>query len=120
MSNTVTKLKFSASTDGRPVLVTATATPGTLVHTAVASLTVGKYDEIWLWLANNNTADVQVTVEYGDAATSCNIIYTVTAKDGLKCVLPGLVLQNNNTLRIFAATGSVISAFGFVNQVEPA
>ena len=32
---TFTKKKLSGSTDGKPIAVAATATPGTLIHTAV-------------------------------------------------------------------------------------
>ena len=112
---TYTKSKLSGSTDGKPILITATATAGTLIHTAVTGTT--SYDEIWLWLVNNTTADVLVTIEYGDAAAGSNIKYTVLTKDGLKCVLPGVILNNGTTVKVFAETGSVISAVGFINQI---
>ena len=112
---TYTKSKLSASTNGKPVLVAATATAGTLIHTAVAGLT--SYDEVWLWLVNNSAADCLVTIEYGDAVAGSNIQYMVLARDGLKCVLPGTVLNNGQTVRVFAAVTNVISAVGFVNNI---
>jgi hypothetical protein len=112
---TYTKSKLSGSTDGKPILITATATAGTLVHTAVTGTT--NYDEIWLWLVNNGSSDLLATIEYGDAVTSSNIMYSVIARDGLKCVLPGTVLHNGATVKVFAATGSLISAVGFVNNI---
>jgi hypothetical protein len=42
---TFSKLVLSGSTDGRMVLVAATATLGTTIHTAHAT----DQDEIWLW-----------------------------------------------------------------------
>lgn len=112
---TYTKSKFSASTDGKPIQISATGTPGTLVHTAVAGTT--DYDEIWLWLANVSGGDVLCTIEYGDATGASNIKYSVIAIDGLKCVLPGLVLQNGQTVKVFAGTTNAINAVGFVNKI---
>ena len=112
---TYTKSKLSGSTDGKPILIAATVTPGTLVHTAVAGTT--DYDEIWLWLVNNGSSDVLATIEFGDDATGSNIMYSVIARDGLKCVLPGVVLHNGATVRVFAGTTNTISAIGFVNNI---
>lgn len=112
---TYTKSKLSGSTDGKPIVVAATGTPGTLIHTAVAGTT--NYDEIWLWLTNVSGGDVLCTVEYGDALGASNIKYSVIALDGLKCVLPGVVLQNGATVRVFAGTASAINAVGFVNNI---
>lgn len=120
MSNGITKLKLSGSTDGKPIVIAATATPGTTIHTAVSSTTVGKFDEIWLWAMNNGSSDILLTIEFGDATTTNNIQYTVTAKDGLKCILPGLILQNGATVKAFAGTTNLISIVGYVNQIVPA
>ncbi len=114
---TFTKAKLSASTDGKPILIAATATAGTLVHTAVAGTT--NFDEVWLWLVNNSASDCLATIEYGDAAAGSNIQYLVLSRDGLKCVLPGLPLQNGATVKVFAAVTNVLSASGFVNQIAP-
>ena len=118
MSNALTKIKLSGSTDGKPISIAAGITPGTLIHTAVAGVVVGDFDEIWLWLMNNHSADVLCTIEFGDATTTNNIKYSVIAQDGLKCVLPGVILQNGATVKIFAATTGVVSAVGFVNQID--
>ena len=83
----------------------------------MAGTTAGTFDEVWLWLVNNSASNVLATIEFGGATTDWNITYTVLAQDGLKCVVPGLPLQNGATVKVFAATGSVISATGFVNQI---
>ncbi len=126
MSEETRKLPLSASADGKPILIAATATAGTLLHTATREKAEGRppaggiFDEVWLYLVNNSAADVLVTIEYGDAEVGHNIQYTVTARDGLKCVLPGLILANGYTIRAFAGTTNVVSAVGYVNQVYPA
>lgn len=111
------KRKLSGSTDGMAVLVAATATAGTTIHTAVAGTTAGTFDEIYLYAQNNHTAAVALTIEYGDATTSHNIIVTVPSKSGLQLIVPGLILQNGLTVKAFAGTTNVISISGFVNTM---
>lgn len=111
------KRKLSGSTDGMPVLVEATATAGTLIHTAVAGTDDGTYDEIYIFAENNHTLPVTLTIEYGDATTSHNIITTLASKSGLQLIIPGLILQNSMTIKAFAGTASVISLSGFVNRM---
>ena len=115
---TAEKRKLSGSTDGKPILIAATATPGTAIHTAVSGTTAGTYDEIWLWVHNTSAATVQVTIEFGGAtAPDDNIILSVNSKSGLYLAVPGLILQNAATVKAFASTASVITVSGFVNTM---
>jgi len=114
---TAKKRILSGSTDGECILVAATATTGTLIHTAVAGTTAGTYDEVWLWAANNHTSNVTITIEWGGAATSNNIILTVPYKSGLIPLIPGFPLQNSKTVKIFCSITNVVSISGFVNTI---
>lgn len=115
---TAVKRKLSESTDGKAIKIAATATPGTAIHTAVSGTTAGTYDEIWLWAFNSHTADVVLTIEFGGAdAPDQNIIVTIPYKAGLVPVVPGLILQNEATVKAFAATTNVITISGFVNAI---
>jgi hypothetical protein len=115
---TATKRKLSGSTDGKPILIAATGTPGTAIHTAVSGTTAGTYDEIWLWVHNTSASIVQLTIEFGGAtAPDQNIIMSVTARQGLYLAVPGLILQNAATVKAFAATTNVITVTGFVNTM---
>jgi len=112
------KRKFSGSTNGKPVKVVAIATAGTTIHTAVAGTTAGTFDEIYMYLQNNHTTIVVVTIEFGDdTAPDSNIIMTLASKSGLQLVIPGLILQNAQTVKIFASVANVVSASGFVNSI---
>lgn len=114
----VTKRKLSGSTDGKPIKIVQTATAGTTLHTAVAGTTVGTFDEIYLYLQNNHTTTVIVTIEFGDAtAPDGNIILTLASKSGLQLVVPGLILQNGATVKAFASVANVVCASGFVNSM---
>ena len=115
---TAVKRKLSGSTDGKAIKVVATATPGTLIHTAVAGTTAGTFDEIWLYAYNSHTADVVLTVEYGGAtAPDNNIVQTIPYKQGIFLVVPGLILQNSLEVRAFAGTTNVITISGYVNSM---
>ena len=114
---TAKKRILSGSFDGKGIKVTATSTPGTAVHAAVAGQTPGTYDEVWLWAQNNHTANVVLTIEFGSADTADNIIVTIPYKSGLVPVVPGLPLQNGMTVKAFAAAADVITIQGFVNTI---
>ena len=115
---TATKRKLSGSIDGKPILIAATGTPGTEIHTAVSGTTAGTYDEIWLWVHNTSASTVQLTIEFGGAtAPDQNIVMSVTARQGLYLAVPGLILQNAATVKAFAATANVITVIGFVNAM---
>ena len=116
---TFTKAILSGSTSGKGVVVAATATAGTLIHTAVAGASA--IDEIWMYAVNTSTSAVKLTVEYGAAtAPDNNIELTVAAESGLVLVSPGLLLQGNATAKVvkaFAATANVIVLHGYVNRI---
>jgi hypothetical protein len=120
---TLSKLALQQTTmttgTGLGVLVAATATAGTTVHTAANVATT--IDEIWLYAVNSSNTSVKLTMEWGEAtAPNGNIELTVAAESGLVLVSPGLVLQGNATPKVvkaFAATANVVVIHGYVNRV---
>lgn len=119
---TFTKLAFQpagTTGDGLGILVAATATAGTAIHTASATATT--IDEIWLYAYNNDTVSVALTIEFGGVTSPKDVIKsTITSQSGLVLVAAGLVLQGNATakvVRAFAGTASKISIFGYVNRI---
>ena len=115
---TAVKRKLSGSTDGRGIKVAATSSAGTTIHTAVAGTTAGTYDEVWLWAYNSDTVDRALTIEYGGTtAPDDNIVVTVPFKSGLMLIVPGLVLQNGDVVKAFAAATNVVVIFGYVNAM---
>lgn len=116
---TYEKKHLSGSTDGQGILVAATASSGTTIHTASATATT--YDEIWLYAVNTSASAVKLTIEWGTTtAPNGNIEITVQPEAGLVTLVPGLVLKGNATpliVRAFAATTNVIVVHGFVNQI---
>ncbi len=110
------KLKLSGSTNGRGIKIAAIATPGTLLHTAVAGIV--DQDEVWLYATNNNAANLNLTLEMGGVTSPDDLVqFTVPFKNGLYLVIPGFVFNNGVVIRAFAQTANLISIFGWVNRI---
>ena len=111
---TYTKEILSGSTDGAPVKVAATATAGTLIHTASATAK----DEIYLWAVNTDTVARKLTIEWGGTTAPDNLIeVTIQPEAGLVPIVPGLPLTNSKVVRAFAAAANVINVVGYVNRI---
>jgi hypothetical protein len=113
------KRKLSASSDGRGITVAATATPGTLVHTALNSVAGAEFDEVFIRAVNSSASAVKLTLEWGGTgAPGDQVEITIPPEAGFTEVIPGHVLQNGREVRAFAATANVIVLHGFVNRYE--
>jgi len=122
MATTFTKLALQpagTTGDGLGILVVATATAGTAIHTASSTATT--IDELWLYAYNNHTSTVVLTVEFGGVTSPKDVIKsTLASQAGLVLISAGLVIQGNATakvVRAFAATASQVSLFGYVNRI---
>lgn len=113
---TFSKIPLSGSTNGKGILVAATATPGTLIHTAVSGTT--SFDEVWLYCQNTSTSSVALDVEFGGTATADLIEITIPGESGLVLVVPGLFLNNSLVVRAWAGTTNVLAIHGYVNRVS--
>ena len=114
---TYSKQLLSGSTNGRGILVAATATAGTLIHTAVSG--TSSLDEVWLYAHNTSASSVKLTLEWGGVTSPNDLIEVTIPVDGTGLVLvaPGILLQNGLIVRAFAGTGNVINIFGYVNRI---
>lgn len=113
---TFSKIPLSASTNGKGILVAATATTGTTIHTAGSGTT--NFDEVWLYAHNNSTTAVKLTIEYGSTIAADNIEITIPGESGLVLIVPGLFLNNSLVVTAFAGTTNVITIHGYVNRVS--
>lgn len=117
MAQTFEKNKLSGSTNGRGIKITATATPGTLIHTAVSGTT--NWDEIFLFVANTDTVERKLTIEYGGTTSPDDLIEVpIPPESGLVAVLPGLIVNNGVAVRAFAASANVLIGFGYIHEVR--
>jgi hypothetical protein len=118
---TFSKQLLSGSTQGRGIKVAATSSPGTTIHTTGISSSV--IDEVWLYAYNGHTADVLVTIQFGNTTSpDDDIKVTIPAQSGLVLVVPGFTLTGTgsagNVVRAFAATTNVITINGYVNRIS--
>lgn len=111
-----TKVKLSGSADGRQIKVVATATAGTLLHTAHAT----NQDEIWLWAVNTSPSPVKLTIEYGGVTSPDDLIEVwIEPETGLALIVPGSSpLTNSVVVAAFASVANVVMVQGFVNRIS--
>jgi hypothetical protein len=116
MAQAFTEVLLSGGTNGKNIKVVATATAGTLIHTAVAG--VSHMDKIWLYAINNHTQDVDLTIEFGGVAVPDDLFkVSLKAYQGLTLIIPGLLLQNSLIVRAFASVANVVCINGEVHRV---
>ena len=113
---TYTKRVLSGSTDGKGILITTTASAGTLIHTAVAG--TADFDEIWLYAACNTGTSKQLTFEWGGTAAADLIKQDVIGEGGAVFLIPGWLLQNGLDVRAYAKTANIITVHGWVNRIS--
>lgn len=114
---TYSKQLLSGSTNGKGIKVVATATAGTLIHTAIAG--TSSLDEIWLYGHNTSASSVKLTLEWGGVAAPDDHIEITIGPEGTGLILvaPGILLQNGLVVRAFAGTANVLNIFGYVNRI---
>jgi hypothetical protein len=112
----VQTLVLSGSTRGRPIAIAATASAGTLLHTATT--TAGQLDKIFIWLSNISAAAVIVTIEFGAAGAGLELDVIVPANETVLAV-NGAVLGGaaTDTIRAYAGTANVVNAIGRVERL---
>ena len=115
---TYTKTLLSGGTNGKSIKVAATATAGTLIHTAVSG--TSSMDEIWLYAHNSSASQVKLTIEWGEATAPDGHMEVNLAAEGTGLVLvtPGILLQNSLVVRAFAGTANVVTINGYVNRIS--
>ena len=117
---TISKVKLSGSTDGRPVPVVATASTGTTIHTGTT--TTADYEEIWMWASNINTSAETLTLEWGTTGVG-NECKTIIQPSETVLVAPGWVLKGNGSaliVRAFSTTASKVNIVGYLNLIDAA
>lgn len=115
----ITRELLSGSSNGRPIPVAATATPGTLLHTAIAG--TAQKDEIYLFANNVTDNAVPLTIEWGGVTSPGDHAisqHQIPARSSLHPVVPGLSLNNGVVVRAFCGTASAINIVGQVNRIS--
>lgn len=116
---TYTKLILSGSVDGTGIRVTATATPGTLIHTATSGAGQDTFDELWVYAGCTQPTPVNTTIQLGTETDDKINVHSVVpgAYGGLICLIPGFPIRNGLVVSATAATAQHVNIFGFVNRI---
>lgn len=114
--STVAKSPLSASVDGAPIKIAATASPGTTVHVSGATSVQTAY----LTITNTSTAAVAVTIQKaGTTSPDTKVLYQYSLPaDGFPHELPPMVITNSKNILVFAGTTNVVLVDGFINSWE--
>lgn len=109
---------LSGQTNGRSIKVAATATPGTLLHTAVN--VTGQRDRIYLFATNTDTVTRKLTVEWGGTTDPDDLIvkaFVLPSSSGRYPIVQGEFLGGGVVVRAFASTANVITCGGYYERV---
>ena len=109
---------LSGSTNGRAIPVAATATAGTLIHTATSES--AGFDEVYLWASNVTASDASLTIEWGgvtDPGDHMVKALVIPAKSPPIPIATGQVLKGGLVVRAFSGTASAINLTGYVNRI---
>lgn len=115
---TYSRILLSGSTNGRAIVVVATATAGTAIHTAVTGTT--SFDELYLWASNVTAATATLTVEWGgvtDPGDHMVKAFSIPANSPPIPIVTGQVLNNALLVKAFGGTASAINITGYVNRI---
>ncbi len=118
MAQVYSALLLSGSTNGKPIAIAATSSPGTLLHTAVSGTTA--MDEVYCYFANNSDDIVTLTVQWGSTTAVTGSIFEQYAIPPRSLPLPlvcGQRLQNGGEVRAYASAANVITCTGGVNRI---
>jgi len=110
---------LSGSTSGAPIKIAQVATPGTLLHTAVAG--AASFDEIYAWVTNTDSADRTLTIEWGGVTDPDNLIVktlTIPKNSPPIPILSGQSLNGALVVRAFASVANVLLITGHVNRIS--
>lgn len=116
---TFSRILLSGSTSGLPIPVAATATPGTVVHTAVAGSAA--FDEVYIWASNVTAAAATLTLEWGGVTDPANHLVksvSIPANSQPIAIAVGQTVNNGVLVRAFSATASAINLTGYINRIQ--
>lgn len=121
MPQTLSQIMPSAATTGLGILIAATATAGTLLHTTGISDT--DIDNISIQIVNTSASEVKATIEFGGVTSpDCLIELTIPPESGPVAIATGLPLCGTGvagrSVRAFAATTNVLVAYVQVMRVQ--
>lgn len=106
---------LSASNSGEPIQITATESPGTIIHSGVAG--TSQKDEVYAYANNTGNYIYPLVVEYAGTGLSNRISTDIFSRETPLLISPGFLVNNDATIRAFSPSGaSLIRINGYVQR----
>ncbi len=118
MPTSITRAHLSGSSNGLPIPVAATASPGTVLHTAVNA--TGSFDEMHLWVSNVTGSAATLTLEWGGTTDPGSLIVkalSIPANSGPTKIVAGQTLSAGLVARAFASAAGALNITGHINRI---
>jgi len=112
---------LSESTNGGYINVTASGSPGTLIHTSTA--VAGEKDEVWLWGVNNTANEASLVIEWAGVDDVANITQVgIPSANGRQLLIAGETIAGGLEIKVYSnqlvAASSGINIGGNVNRMS--
>ncbi len=111
---------FLSESNGLPIAVTATSSPGQIIHTVQVTATQG-IEQIVIGAKSRSTASMPLTIEFGSTEAKDRYSVLILATQGEVSPVPSLRLRaTTSIIRAYSsgtATGA-ISVYGFVKTAS--
>jgi len=113
---------LSQGTNGAYINITASGSPGDLIHTATS--TGNEKDEVWLWGVNNTSATASLVIEWAGTDSNTDVSKVgVVAAAGEALLVAGRSLAGGLEVRAYtdftSATISGVNIGGHINRFDP-
>ena len=117
----ITREFLTEGANGAFVNVTASGSPGTLIHTATN--TGGEKDELWLWGVNNAAPTADVVIEWAGTDDVTDIQQVgIPPANGDQLLIAGKTIAGGLEVRAYTthavATVSGLNVGGHVNRIS--
>lgn len=110
----MTRRILSGATNGRPIGVVATTSPGTTIH-APGATTI---DMVTVLAKNHATTARQLLLGWGGTSTQDEIIVTIPAQDGLYMIADNLPINGTTaTIHAYATATNGLCILGYVDRI---
>lgn len=107
---------ISTSTNGRPVAVAATSSPGTDIHVAPAGTTT--VDLLYLEVTNTDTVSRTVTLQWGGTGAADQVgPVSLSANAGPALIASGRAINNGLTVKAYSDSANKINITGRVSRL---
>lgn len=110
---------LSAAPLGLPIAVTATASPGQIIHTVQVTATTG-IEQITVGAVSRSTASMPLTIEFGSTASDNRFVTFLVDAQSVATIIPKLRLTGTDSIVRAYSSGTATGAISVFGTIERA